>query len=33
MLLLETSSQRGEFPLSGVSVNSYNMMMAKNSYE
>ena len=33
MLLVETSSRRGESPLSGVSVNSYNMMMAKNSYE
>lgn len=33
MLLLETSSKREEFPVSGVSVNSYNMMMAKNSYE
>ncbi len=33
MLLLETSSKRGEFPLGAFSVNSYNMMMAKNSYE
>lgn len=33
MLLLETSSKRGEFPLGEVSVNNYNMMMAKNSCE
>jgi hypothetical protein len=33
MLLLEKSSKREEFPLGALSVNSYNMMMAKNSYE
>jgi hypothetical protein len=33
MLLVETSSKRGESPLGAFSVNSYNMMMAKNSYE
>jgi hypothetical protein len=33
MLLLESSSKRGGFPLSAVSVNSYNMMMVENSCE
>ena len=33
MMLLESSSDRGDFPLSAVSVNSYNMMMVENSYE
>jgi Protein of unknown function (DUF4238) len=33
MLLLESSSKRGDFPLSAVSVNNYNVMMVKNSYE
>jgi hypothetical protein len=33
MLLLEAASRRDEFPLTEVSVNTYNMMMAKNSYE
>lgn len=33
MLLLEMSSKRGDYPLTAVSVNNYNMMMAMNSYE
>ena len=33
MLLLESSSRRDDFPLSAVSVNNYNVMMVKNSYE
>jgi len=33
MLLLEASSKRGEFPIGAFSANSYNMMMAKNSFE
>ena len=33
MLLLESSSTRRDFPLSAVSVNNYNVMMVKNSYE
>jgi hypothetical protein len=33
MLMLESSSSRGDFPLSGVSVNGYNLMMVKNSYQ
>ena len=33
MFLLESSSKRGDFPLSDVSVNSYNMMIIQNSYE
>jgi hypothetical protein len=33
MLLVEISSMRGGFPLTAVSVNNYNMMIAMNSYE
>jgi len=33
MFLLEASSKRGEFALSDVSVNSYNMTMIQNSFE
>lgn len=33
MFLLESSSRRGDFALSDVSVNSYNMMIIQNSYE
>jgi hypothetical protein len=33
MLLLESSSSRGDFPLTAVSVNNYNVMMVTNSYE
>lgn len=33
MFLLESSSSRGDFPLSAVSVNNYNVMIVKNSYE
>jgi hypothetical protein len=33
MMLLESSSKRGDFPVSAVSVNHYNMMLVENSYE
>lgn len=33
MLLLETSSNHGNFPLGELSVNAYNMMIAESSYE
>ena len=33
MLLLEISSKRGDFPVTAVSVNNYNTMIAMNSYE
>jgi hypothetical protein len=33
MFLLESSSKRGDFVLSDISVNSYNMMIIQNSYE
>lgn len=33
MLLLEASNSRGGSPLSAISVDSYNILMAQNSYE
>lgn len=33
MLLIEASNSRGDSPLSAISVNNYNILMAQNSYE